>query len=137
MKMTRGIAISLDAVMAVSVLLVIMAIMGSFARPNANEAAPLIDMRHSGMSALEAMEKTGRLAQALTGNDTAVREVLAASEESECYTMTIIRYATNATALTTVKPGCGIASGQLVYAYRGFAVANETYLAKLAGWRKA
>ncbi|MDO8339743.1 MAG: hypothetical protein Q7T16_03735 [Candidatus Burarchaeum sp.] len=137
MKKMRGIAISLDAVMAVTILLVIMAVMSSFARPNANEAAPLMDMRHSEMSALEAMEKTGRLAQALTGNDTAVREVLAASEESECYTLTVVRYATNATALTTVKPDCGIASGQLVYAYRSFAVANETYLARMAGWRKA
>ncbi|VVB98485.1 Uncharacterised protein [uncultured archaeon] len=137
MRVKRGIAITLDAVMALAILLLMMTFLLSFARPNPNEVAPLIDMRHSEMSALEAMEKTGRLAAALTGNDTAVREVLAATGASECYTLTITRYADNSTALTTLKPNCGTASGQLVYAYRSFAVANETYLARMAGWRNA
>ena len=137
MKKMRGIAISLDAVMALLILLLMISLMSSFARPNPNEVAPLIDMRHSEMSALQALEKSGRLAQALTGNDTAVREVLAAAGESECYTLTIDRHPANTTIVTTVTPGCGAASGELVYAYRSFAVANETYLARMAGWRKA
>ena len=134
--MKKGIAITLDAIMAVLLLLVMMALMGSFARPNPNQVAPLIDLRHSEMSALQAMEKTGRLEAALAGNDTAVREVLAATDESECYTMTIVKYSTNSTIITTVKPGCGAASGEMMYAFRSFAAANETYLVRMAGWRK-
>lgn len=136
MKTMRGIAISLDAVMAVALLLVMMSLMSSLAKPNPNEVGPTIDMRHSELSALQALEKSGRLAGALAGNDTAVREVLAASDDSECYTLTIDKYPANTTAMTTVKPNCGAAKGEMVYAYRSFAVANETYLAKLAGWRK-
>jgi len=137
MKKMRGIAISLDAVMALLILLLMVALINSFTRPNPNEAAPLLDMRHTEMSALQALEKTGRLAQALTGNDTAVREVLAAAGGSECYTLTIVQYPANATMVTTVTPGCGAARGELAYTYRSFAIANQTYLARMAGWRKA
>jgi hypothetical protein len=135
----RGFAISLDAIAAISLTLFFFAFLYGYQATSgsANAQFASLSLRQTQLGLLESLEKTGRLAQAVSGNSTAVREVLALTQDGQCFSVSISKFGEFPEVISITKPGCEFLSTQEISkAYRSFAVYDQPYYASLSGWVK-
>ena len=133
MEMKKGFVITIDAIAALSfMLLSLYYIQSASFNPLVLKGTQLKQLSFDTISVLE---KSGRLSEVVDGNSTAAREILLYSPESVCMQLSIA--AENGTVIATIdKPGCKGIGSEVQVSYSLFLHDGDVDSATIRSWYK-
>jgi len=128
---SRGFVITLDAIAALSfMLLSLYFIQTTSFNPTILKGTQLKDFS---LDTLTVLEKSGRLGDLITGDSTAVREVLLASPDPDCMQFTL-SYLNDTQIAVIDKPGCGGIGNEVQVDYGLYDYGGQVYKTTLKSW---
>ena len=130
----KGFVMTLDAIIALSLLTLVMLTVMSQASRYGERAFDSIYLRSFSMNMLSTFEKSGLLEQGLY-QPSRLRVALNALPYNICAQITLMKY-TNVTMVDLQKEGCGVVSGTSYVTYRTFYNNGTLYMAKSSAWSK-
>ncbi len=130
--MKNGFVLSLDAVLALLVALLMLGIIFSYLNIRASALASNY-LAQVSMDALALMEKNGALNEAVAGNSSKANDVLRALPPSVCMNLKITD-SSGKLKLMLKKPRCAGYEKELVSARRSFVDGNNFYIAQGEAW---
>lgn len=130
---SRGFAITLDAIAALSFMLMALYFIESTSfNPMALKGT---ELKQISLDTMAVLQKSGRLDAVLLPNynGTSVKEVIAATPSQVCMDMTVM--AINGTMVASIsKPGCGAAVTQSQTVYGIFSYGGTVFTTTLKSW---
>ncbi|MEW6329670.1 MAG: hypothetical protein AB1468_06195 [Candidatus Micrarchaeota archaeon] len=131
-KMKNGFVLSLDAVLALLVALLMLGIIFSYLNIRASALSSNY-LSQISMDALALMEKNGALNDAVAGNSSKANDALRALPPSVCVDLKITD-STGKLKLLLKRPRCGGYEKELITARRSFIYGNDFYIAQAEAW---
>ncbi len=130
----KGFVLTMDAVVALGLVLAVLGLLLPLASPNNADALDEIAVQRYTSDLLAVLQKSGRVESALAGNESAITSAFIYSGQGKCFLFTARRMPSGEIVSALSKGGCGS-----VRANAATAVSNEfyngsVYEVQLAGW---
>lgn len=128
----KGLAVTLDAVVAITFFLLVLAVITAQAyQPRAPGS---IYLKQVTLDVLTVLEKTGRIDMALYGNLSAMQEVVEATPELACMRISVIN-STGDVVVSSLKGGCTESAGlDMQVASRPAIYLDGKYVVRAESW---
>ena len=141
-KTRKGFVLTLDAIIALLVIFMSVAVTFSFIHQVRNYSPQSIKLRELSSDLLSVMEKNGYLEESVSDR-TAVRSLLQDTPDGVCMMLEVTEGNSTIPTYAMQKTGCEVSTGkervvlrEEYVSWRSFVKDGEYYCAKITGWYK-